>query len=57
MSLPAVCPECAADVPLPNDVLQHEIVNCPECAVELEVVGLDPPQVELAPKEEEDWGE
>jgi lysine biosynthesis protein LysW len=25
--------------------------------VELEVISLDPPQVDLAPQEEEDWGE
>jgi alpha-aminoadipate carrier protein LysW len=57
-SLPvAECPECAAEIELPEDTIQGEIIECPECGVELEVVSLDPPTVELAPQEEEDWGE
>lgn len=51
------CPECAATVPLPADVVEGEIVQCPECGVELEIVSLDPLEVDLAPEEEEDWGE
>ena len=57
MSKQAECPECAADVPLPDDVMEGEIVHCPECGVELEVIDLNPPTLALAPKEEEDWGE
>jgi len=34
-----------------------EIVTCPDCGVELEVTGLDPVTLELAPEVEEDWGE
>jgi alpha-aminoadipate carrier protein LysW len=51
------CPECAADLDLAADVEQGEIVVCPDCGVELEVVSLDPLAVELAPEVEEDWGE
>lgn len=50
------CPECAVGVAL-NDVLANEIVQCEDCGVDLEVITLDPPAVELAPEEEEDWGE
>lgn len=57
MSKQAECPECAADVKLPDDVMEGEIVQCAECGVELEVISLDPPTVDLAPEEEEDWGE
>lgn len=57
MSQQAECPECAADVQLPADVMEGEIVQCPECGAELEVIQLDPPLLELAPEEEEDWGE
>lgn len=57
MSNHATCPECAGEVPLPNDTLQGEIVQCPDCGVELEVMSLDPLTLELAPEEEEDWGE
>jgi alpha-aminoadipate carrier protein LysW len=51
------CPECGSAVQLPQDVVQNEIVGCGACGAELEVVRLDPLQVELAPQEEEDWGE
>ena len=57
MNQQAECPECAADVSLPDDVMQGEIVQCPDCGVELEVTSLDPLTLELAPEEEEDWGE
>ena len=52
----ARCPECAAEIEL-EDVIDGEIVDCPDCGVELEVVGLDPLTLDLAPEEEEDWGE
>ena len=51
------CPECAAKVELPADVVEGEIVQCPECDVELEVTSLEPLKIDLAPEEEEDWGE
>jgi alpha-aminoadipate carrier protein LysW len=57
MSKDATCPECAADVTLAGDTLQGEIVQCPDCGVELEVMSLTPLVLELAPEEEEDWGE
>ena len=52
----ACCPECAAEIEL-ADVIDGEIVDCPDCGVELEVVSLDPLTLDLAPEEEEDWGE
>ncbi len=55
-TLTVECPECGAEIAL-EDVVVGEIVACPDCGVELEVVSLDPPVVELAPEEEEDWGE
>ncbi|NLT41934.1 MAG: lysine biosynthesis protein LysW [Anaerolineae bacterium] len=51
------CPECGATVELDDDVISGEIVECPDCAVELEVTSVDPLEVELAPEEDEDWGE
>lgn len=53
----AICPECAAEIELDDDVLEGEIVDCPDCGVELEVVSVDPLTLDLAPEEEEDWGE
>ncbi len=51
------CPECAAVVPLDPEVAVTEIVACPDCSTELEVVGVDPVELALAPEVEEDWGE
>ena len=52
----ANCPECDAQVDLAGVVL-NEIVVCGDCGADLEVINLDPPTLELAPMEEEDWGE
>jgi len=53
----AECPECAAELILDDDVEAGEIIVCPDCGVELEVVSVDPVAVEPAPEVEEDWGE
>jgi alpha-aminoadipate carrier protein LysW len=39
------------------DIVVAEIVVCPDCGVELEVMSIDPIEVDLAPEVEEDWGE
>lgn len=52
----APCPECLADVDVEDRIL-HELVECPDCASPLEVTQLSPPELDLAPLEEEDWGE
>ncbi|MGQ9785229.1 MAG: lysine biosynthesis protein LysW [Anaerolineae bacterium] len=57
MTQSAVWPECDAEIILRDDTLAGEIVQCPDCGVELEVLSLNPPELDLAPAEEEDWGE
>lgn len=51
------CPECAADVSIPADVMANELLTCEDCGVELEVMSLDPLEIDFAPEVEEDWGE
>jgi len=51
------CPECAGMIEMDEDVMEGEIIDCPDCGVELEVVSLEPLTLDLAPEEEEDWGE
>ena len=46
------CPECDADVHVDTDADKGDVVSCDECGTDLEVVGLDP--VELDIMEEED---
>lgn len=53
----AACPECAAELDLAPDTVVAEIVVCPDCGVELEVMSVDPIELDLAPEVEEDWGE
>ncbi len=53
----APCPVCEAQVDLSMEVLVHELVDCSECATELEIASLEPPALREAPTEEEDWGE
>ncbi len=53
----AICPECEASLSL-NDVVEGEIVVCPDCGVDLEVLTVQPAvALALAPQEAEDWGE
>lgn len=51
------CPECGAEFELKAGVEENEIIVCPDCGVDLEVISLNPAAVELAPMEQEDWGE
>ena len=53
----AVCPECAAEIEMADKLIKGEIVECMECGAELEVVRVNPVKLDLAPEEEEDWGE
>lgn len=53
----APCPECDATVAIASDVEEGEIVSCPDCGVDLEVLGRAPFELGVAPPEEEDWGE
>jgi alpha-aminoadipate carrier protein LysW len=53
-----LCPQCEASVEFDAwDVDKGEIISCPECGVDLEVVGLAPLELELAPREGDEWGE
>jgi len=51
------CPECEAEYSLEPGMEKGEIIVCPDCGVELEIISLNPLEVALAPMEEEDWGE
>lgn len=43
----AVCPECDEEVYVDADSEQGDTVTCDECGAELEVVGLDPIELDL----------
>ncbi len=48
------CPECDADVHVDTDADKGDIVSCEECGTDLEVVGLDPVELDIV---EEDYDE
>ena len=49
----AHCPECESLVDVDVDEVEEgEIVTCPECGVELEVVNTNPVELDLAEDEE-----
>ena len=50
-----ICPECDANVHVDTDSDKGDVVSCEECGTDLEIVGLDP--VELDIVEEEDLDE
>lgn len=41
------CPECDADVHVDMDTDKGELVSCEECGTELEIVGLDPVELDI----------
>ena len=55
------CLECMAEIKVPNDAIDGEIVTCNECgsAFELEISSTSPGTIVLKPAESvgEDWGE
>ncbi|MGH7609113.1 MAG: lysine biosynthesis protein LysW [Candidatus Dormibacteria bacterium] len=53
----ASCVECGEPVAVPPGTIVGEILGCPGCRAELELVALAPLALALAPDVEEDWGE
>lgn len=51
------CPVCGGEVGFTQETVISELIDCGECASELEVITVDPPRVEEAPEAAEDWGE
>ena len=52
------CPECEAALDVEEDEVEEgEVINCPDCGTELEVVHVNPIEVEPVEEEEEEDGE
>jgi alpha-aminoadipate carrier protein LysW len=43
----ADCPECKEEVYVDSDLEQGDLVSCDECGANLELVGLDPIELDL----------
>ena len=48
------CPECEADVHVEVDADKGDTVACDECGTSLEVVGLDPVELDIVEDADED---
>ncbi|MDP7260545.1 MAG: lysine biosynthesis protein LysW [archaeon] len=51
------CIECEAEISLPEGLEKGEVIDCPECGVELEVVNAESGELRVAEVEGEDWGQ
>jgi len=49
--------ECGAAITIPANAMQHELLPCPDCGTELEIISLNPLTLDRAPEVQEDWGE
>ena len=48
------CPECEADVHVDTDADKGETTDCDECGAQLEIVGLDPVELDIFEEEDDD---
>lgn len=51
------CPECEADVHVDTDADKGDATMCEECGASLEVVGLDPVELDIVEEDDEDEDE
>jgi alpha-aminoadipate/glutamate carrier protein LysW len=50
----AVCPECEAEIHVDEEIDKGETMHCEECDARLEVVGLDPIELDVVAEAEEE---
>jgi len=53
------CPSCYFEIELDESTIEGEVIPCPDCGVDLEIVKIEGDKVEVIVAElaEEDWGE
>jgi len=51
------CLICGAEFDLGSGIIPNELIVCPECFREFEVIDVDPLRLEFSLHEEEDWGD
>lgn len=50
----AACPECEAEIHVEEDLDKGDTLRCEECEARLEVVGLDPIELDLVIEDPEE---
>ena len=53
----AKCLECQPEIILNEDLMVGEVVTCPECSSDFEVLKVKPLKLGPAPEVQEDWGQ
>ena len=48
------CPECEADVYVDTDADKGDTIACEDCGTELEIVGLDPIELDIVEEDDDD---
>jgi alpha-aminoadipate/glutamate carrier protein LysW len=53
------CKDCGAEISVGQDVMVGEIITCPDCGADFEIVVKEGASVEIKPAESvgEDWGQ
>jgi len=52
------CVDCEAEIEVPDDAVEGEIVTCPDCGLDLEVkLTSEGRSIKPLQAEKEDWGE
>lgn len=49
------CPECSEEVYVDADSEQGDVVSCDECGTDLEIVGLDPIELDVHSEDDDDF--
>ena len=49
------CPECSEEVYVDADSEQGDVVSCDECGTDLEIVGLDPIELDVHDDDDDDF--
>lgn len=50
----AYCPECEAAIDVEDDIEEGQLLDCPECGAELEVVNTNPVQLDVVSNDDDE---
>ena len=53
------CNDCGAEIDVPSDAMAGEIITCPDCGANFEIIEKSELKIEVKPAESigEDWGQ
>ena len=52
-----LCVDCHAEINVEQNAQKGEVITCPECSADLEILQLNPVKLGAAPEVQEDWGQ